>query len=237
MSPSSIDLYTQHEQSQEALIVGHMAMVKRVASHLKARIPPYMELDELVQVGMIGLIEAARAFDTAKGVGFENFALSRIRGAMLDEVRRLSSLPRSAVAFKRSENDATQTLAAELGRKPSTAELADFMGKTLDTYHKEKDSAHRFETYSMEDIGEEVLNIRGDREQQPEVYVEQAQFMAALTDAIDGLSERPKLVMSLYYVEELNLKEIGEVLGVSESRVSQILSETVKKLRNQLQLD
>ena len=237
MSPSSLDLYTQHEQSQEALIVGHMAMVKRVASHLKARIPPYMELDELVQVGMIGLIEAARAFDTAKGVGFENFALSRIRGAMLDEVRRLSSLPRSAVAFKRSENDATQTLAAELGRKPSTAELADFMGKTLDTYHKEKDSAHRFETYSMEDIGEEVLNIRGDREQQPEVYVEQAQFMAALTDAIDGLSERPKLVMSLYYVEELNLKEICEVLGVSESRVSQILSETVKKLRNQLQLD
>lgn len=237
MSPSSLDLYTQHEQSQEALIVGHMAMVKRVASHLKARIPPYMELDELVQVGMIGLIEAARAFDTAKGVGFENFALSRIRGAMLDEVRRLSSLPRSAVAFKRSENDATQTLAAELGRKPSTAELADFMGKTLDTYHKEKDSAHRFETYSMEDIGEEVLNIRGDREQQPEVYVEQAQFMAALTDAIDGLSERPKLVMSLYYVEELNLKEIGEVLGVSESRVSQILSETVKKLRNKLQLD
>jgi len=237
MSPSSLDLYTQHEQSQEALIVGHMAMVKRVASHLKARIPPYMELDELVQVGMIGLIEAARAFDTAKGVGFENFALSRIRGAMLDEVRRLSSLPRSAVAFKRSENDATQTLAAELGRKPNTAELADFMGKTLDTYHKEKDSAHRFETYSMEDIGEEVLNIRGDREQQPEVYVEQAQLMAALTEAIDGLSERPKLVMSLYYVEELNLKEIGEVLGVSESRVSQILSETVKKLRNQLQLD
>jgi RNA polymerase sigma factor for flagellar operon FliA len=89
----------------------------------------------------------------------------------------------------------------------------------------------------MEDIGEEVLNIRGDREQQPEVYVEQAQLMAALTEAIDGLSERPKLVMSLYYVEELNLKEIGEVLGVSESRVSQILSETVKKLRNQLQLD
>jgi RNA polymerase sigma factor for flagellar operon FliA len=236
MNPSSIDLYKQNDQSQEALIMGHMAMVKRVASHLKARIPPYMELDELVQVGMIGLIEAARAFDTAKGVGFENFALSRIRGAMLDEVRRLSDLPRSAVSFKRSENDATQTLAAELGRKPNASELAEFMGKTLDTYHKEKGSAHRFETYSMEDIGEEVLNIRGDRDQQPEVFVEQAQFMAALAEAIETLSERPKLVMSLYYVEELNLKEIGEVLGVSESRVSQILSETVKKLRHQLQI-
>lgn len=236
MNPSSIDLYKQNDQSQEALIMGHMAMVKRVASHLKARIPPYMELDELVQVGMIGLIEAARAFDTAKGVGFENFALSRIRGAMLDEVRRLSDLPRSAVSFKRSENDATQTLAAELGRKPNASELAEFMGKTLDTYHKEKGSAHRFETYSMEDIGEEVLNVRGDRDQQPEVFVEQAQFMAALAEAIETLSERPKLVMSLYYVEELNLKEIGEVLGVSESRVSQILSETVKKLRHQLQI-
>ncbi len=88
----------------------------------------------------------------------------------------------------------------------------------------------------MEDIGEEALNIRGDRDQQPEVFVEQAQFMAALTEAIETLSERPKLVMSLYYVEELNLKEIGEVLGVSESRVSQILSETVKKLRQQLQI-
>ncbi len=216
--------------------MSHMTMVKRVASHLKARIPPYMELDELVQVGMIGLIEAARSFDTSKGVGFENFALSRIRGAMLDEVRRLSDLPRSAVSFKRSENDATQALAAELGRKPSPGELADFMGKSLETYHKEKDSAHRFETYSMEDIGEEVLNIRGDREQQPEVFVEQAQFMNALTEAIESLSERPKLVMSLYYVEELNLKEIGEVIGVSESRVSQILSETVKKLRQQLQI-
>ena len=237
MTPSSLGLYTQHDQSQEALIVNHMGMVKRVASHLKARIPPYMELDELVQVGMLGLIESARSFDPAKGVGFENFALSRIRGAMLDEVRRLSSLPRSAVAFKRSENEATHTLASELGRKPNTSELADFMGKTLDGYHKEKDSANRFETHSMEDIGEEVLNIRGDREQQPEVFVEHAQLMAALTEAIDGLSERPKMVMSLYYVEELNLKEIGEVLGVSESRVSQILSETVKRLRAQLQLD
>jgi RNA polymerase sigma factor FliA len=236
MNPSSLDLYKQHDQSQEALIMNHMVMVKRVASHLKARIPPFMDLDELVQVGMIGLIEAARAFDASKGIGFENFALSRIRGAMLDEVRRLSDLPRSAVSFKRSENDATQTLAAELGRKPNTKELAEFMGKTLDTYHKEKGSAHRFETYSMEDIGEEVLNIRGDRDQQPEVFVEQAQFMAALTEAIEALSERPKLVMSLYYVEELNLKEIGEVLGVSESRVSQILSETVKKLRQQLQI-
>lgn len=237
MPSPSLSLYDQVGNSQENLIMGHMAMVKRVASHLKARIPPFMELDELVQVGMIGLIEAAKAYDPTKGIEFENFALSRIRGSILDEVRRLSFLPRSAVAFKRNESRAIQALAAELGRKPTQAELADYMGKSLDTFHKENGSAHHFETYSMEVVGEEVMNISADQDHQPEAIVERAQFMGALTEAIDLLNERQRMVMSLYYVDELNLKEIGEVLGVSESRVSQILSETVKKLRKQLKME
>lgn len=231
---ATIALYEEHESRHEHLIMAHMTMVKRVAAHLKARIPPFMEMDELVQVGMVGLIEAARAFDISKGVEFENFALTRIRGAMLDEVRRLSYLPRSAVAFKKNENAATQTLAAELGRIPTQAELAEYMGKDIEEFHKESGSAHRFETFSMEVVGDEAMNVAGDAGQQPEVLVEHAQFMGVLTDAIENLNERQKMVMQLYYVEELNLKEIGEVLGVSESRISQILSETVKKLRKQL---
>ena len=110
---SNVSLYEQVENRHESLIMGHMAMVKRVAIHLKARIPPFMELDELVQVGMIGLLEASRAFDPGKGVDFENFAHSRVRGAMLDEVRRLSFLPRSAVAFNREHNETVHTLAAQ----------------------------------------------------------------------------------------------------------------------------
>lgn len=235
--PPAIALYEQTDNRQESLILAHMPMVKRVAVHLKARVPPFMEVDELVQVGMLGLIEAARAFDPGKGHEFENFALSRIRGAMLDEVRRLSFLPRSAVAFNKSESQATHVLAAELGRTPSQAELASYLGKDLDEFHKERGQAKRFETYSMEVVSDEVMNIPDDASQQPQALVEHAEFMDALTGAIDGLPERDRLVMSLYYVEELNLKEIGEVLGVSESRVSQILSATVKKLRQTLQID
>lgn len=233
--PPSIRLYEQTgDRGEEALIMEHMAMVKRIAVHLKARIPPFMEVDELVQVGMIGLIEAARSFNPTKGVAFESFAHTRIRGAMIDEVRRLSFLPRSAVAFNKSHSSANQALASELGRAPTQAELAEFMGMELDSFEKDRGAARQFETYSMEVVTEEVMSLPEQSSRQPEAIVEEAEMMEALTDAIDALPERDKLVISLYYVEELNLREIGEVLGVSESRVSQILSANVKKLRAQL---
>jgi RNA polymerase sigma factor for flagellar operon FliA len=227
-------MYGSGRPKGEDLGLAHLGLVKRVALHLKARIPAFMELDELVQVGMIGLLEASRAFDPGKGVDFENFAHSRVRGAMLDEVRRLSFLPRSAVAFNREHNETVHTLAAELGRTPTQAEIADHMGKDIEDFHKERGKAKRFETYSMEVVTEEVMGIADDASQQPEVMVEEAEFMDAVTGAIGELPEREQLVMQLYYVEELNLKEIGEVLGVSESRISQILSSVVKKLRGTL---
>ncbi len=233
---SQVSLYEQVDNRHESLIMAHMAMVKRVAIHLKARIPPFMELDELIQVGMVGLIEAARSFDPTRGHEFENYALSRVRGAILDEVRRQSFLPRSAVAFNKNENEAVHVLGAELGRAPTQAELAEFMGKDLEEFQKERGQAKRFETFSMEVVNDEVMSMPADMTQQPEVMVEEAEFMQAVVDAIEHLPERERLVMSLYYVEELNLKEIGEVLGVSESRVSQILSTVVKKLRQQLQI-
>ena len=230
-------LYQQVQNHHENLIVAHMGMVKRVALHLKVRIPPFMELDELIQVGMIGLLEAANAYDPVKGVEFESFAHSRVRGAILDEVRRLSFLPRSAVSFNKSHNESTHVLASELGRTPTQAELAEHMGKDIEEFHKERGQARRFETYSMEVMTEEVMGIADDHTQQPEAIVEQAQCMGALTDAIAELPEREQLLMNLYYVEELNLKEIGAVLEVTESRVSQMLSAIVKKLRTELNID
>ena len=122
-------------------------------------------------------------------------------------------------------------MAAELGRAPSQSELALFMGKDIEDFQKERGLAKRFETFSMEVVNDEVMSMPGDRSMQPEVMVEEAEFMDAVVQAIDDLPKREKMVMNLYYVEELNLKEIGEVLGVSESRVSQILSTVVKKLR------
>ena len=236
-SMSPVQMYESCKPKGEDLVLAHLGLVKRVALHLKARIPAFMELDELIQVGMIGLLEASRAFDPVKGVEFENFAHSRVRGAMLDEVRRLSFLPRSAVAFNKSHNESIHTLAAELGRTPTQSEIADYMGKDLEDFHKERGKAKRFETYSMEVVTEEVMSIADDSSQQPDVIVEEAQFMDAVTDAIAELPEREQLVMQLYYVEEFNLKEIGETLGVSESRVSQILSSVVKQLRGTLKVD
>ena len=114
MSP--MKMYSQARPQGEELVLAHLGLVKRVALHLKARVPAYMELDELIQVGMMGLLEASRVFDASKGVDFENFAHSRVRGAMLDEVRRLSFLPRSAVAFNKSHNETLHALSSELGR-------------------------------------------------------------------------------------------------------------------------
>jgi len=230
-------LYAEVQDETNNLVLLHLAMVKRIASHLKARVPPFMELDELIQVGMVGLLEAARAFDPTKGIEFEGFAHLRVKGAMIDEIRRLSFLPRSAVTFNRDTTVATQALASELGRAPTEAELAEHLGKGLDVYQKERGHAKRFETVSIEAVNDEVLGIADDAQRQPEAMVEEAEFMQAVTDAITHLPEREQLVMQLYYVEELNLKEIGEVLGVSESRISQILTAVVKKLRTQLQLN
>ena len=233
----STRLYEDAHDASEALVLAHLGLVKRVALHLKVRIPPFMELDELIQVGMIGLLEAARAFNPTKGIEFENFALSRVRGAILDEVRQLSYLPRSAVAFNKSENQATHTLASELGRAPTQAELADHMGDDLDQFQKRRGNAKRFETLSMEVMTDEVLGIADERSRQPDAIVEHQQFMQAVSDSIAELPERDQLLMSLYYVEELNLKEIGAVLGVTESRVSQLLSGVVQKLRLSLKIE
>jgi RNA polymerase sigma factor for flagellar operon FliA len=230
-------LYDEVHDASEALVMAHLGMVKRVALHLKVRLPPFMELDELMQVGMIGLLEAARAFDPTKGIEFESFALSRVRGAILDEVRQLSYLPRSAVAFNKSENEAINFLASVLGRKPTQSELAEHMGDDLEEFQKKRGNAKRFETLSMEVINDEVLGIADERSRQPDVIVEHEDFMRAVTEAIAELPERDQLLMSLYYVEELNLKEIGEVLGVTESRVSQLLTGIVKKLRLSLGIE
>ena len=235
VNPTS--LYHDVHDASEALVMAHLGMVKRVALHLKVRIPPFMELDELIQVGMIGLLEAARSFDTSKGVEFESYALSRVRGAILDEVRQLSYLPRSAVAFNKSENEAINFLASELGRAPTQSELAEHMGDDLEEFQKKRGNAKRFETLSMEVINDEVLGIADERSRQPDAIVEHEDFMRAVTGAIADLPERDQLLMSLHYVEELNLKEIGDVLGVTESRISQLLTGIVKKLRVSLGIE
>ena len=215
-------------------LMQHIGLVKRVALHLKTRLPNFMELDELIQVGTIGLIEAAKSFDDSKGVEFEVFARTRIRGAILDQVRKLSYLPRSAIANIRDHNEATSMLSGELGREPSQSELADFMGKDLDSFHKERTHAYRFQTVSLESQLPDTVDMPSADLNEPEANLEGGQMLEALAGSIESLPEREKTIVSLYYVEEMNLKEIGAVLDLSESRVSQILSSTIKLLRQDL---
>jgi RNA polymerase sigma factor for flagellar operon FliA len=196
-----------------------------------------MELDELIQVGMIGLFEANNSFDASKGVEFEVFAKNRIRGAILDQVRKLSYLPRSAIVNIRDHNEATAALTGELGREPSQSELAEFMGKDIESFQKERTHAHRFQTVSLESQLPDTIDMPASEVNEPEAQIAEEQFMASLVDSIETLPERERTVISLYYVEEMNLKEIGAVLDVSESRVSQILSSSVQKLRRHLDVD
>jgi RNA polymerase sigma factor for flagellar operon FliA len=233
---SNIGLYDEIRLSGKSndSLMEHIGLVKRVAIHLKSRLPNYMELDELIQVGTIGLIEAAKSFDDQKGVEFEVFARTRIRGAILDQVRKLSYLPRSAIVNIRDHNEATAVLSSELGREPTQTELAEFMGKDLDSFHKERTHAHRFQTVSLESQLPESIDLPANEFNEPETTLADSQMMEALTESIESLPEREKTIVSLYYVEEMNLKEIGAVLEVSESRVSQVLSATIKQLRKHL---
>lgn len=233
---ADLDLYNQVGNQTRDPILAHLGLVKRTALHLKARIPQVMDVDELIQVGMVGLIEASRSFDAARGVDFEIFARTRIRGAILDEVRRISVLPRSAISHIRETNEATQELATELGRAPTQSELASFMGKDDVDYQKERSHAHQMLIVDSESAEDEVLNTPAETVYEPEQEVSDAMTMEALAEAISQLPERDQIIMSLYYTEDMNLKEIGAVLDISESRVSQLLSANVKKLRKLLDL-
>ena len=236
---SEINAYQEvlNTNKENDRLMEHIGLVKRVALHLKTRLPNFMEIDELIQVGTIGLIEAAKSFDDSKGVEFEIFARTRIRGAILDQVRKLSYLPRSAMVNIRDHNEATAALSSELGREPSQTELAEFMGKDLESFHKERTHAYRFQTVSLESQVMDDVEIPSNEINGPESELADAQLLNALEGSIESLPERDKTIISLYYVEEMNLKEIGAVLDISESRVSQILSSTVKKLRTHLKTE
>ena len=233
---SEINAYQEvlNTSKENDRLMEHIGLVKRVALHLKTRLPNFMEIDELIQVGTIGLIEAAKSFDDSKGVEFEIFARTRIRGAILDQVRKLSYLPRSAMVNIRDHNEATAALSSALGREPSQTELAEFMGKDLESFHKERTHAYRFQTVSLESQVMDDVEIPSNEINEPESDLADAQLLTALEGSIESWPERDKTIISLYYVEEMNLKEIGAVLDISESRVSQILSSTVKKLRTHL---
>lgn len=216
----------------------HYDLVKRTAYHLCARLPASVDVNDLIQAGMIGLLEASRNYDASHGAGasFATFAALRIRGAMLDEVRRNGWAPRSIQKQTRDLAEATRRIEQRCGRTAEASEIAQEMGISVDNYYEMAEQAARSQVLAYDalanDEGEVAgVSLAGDN---PVDALEKADFESDLAHAIENLPERERMVMALYYQEELNLKEIGAVLGVSESRVCQLHGQALTRLRARL---
>lgn len=227
------------EQGLDALVTKHAGLVKRIAYHLMNRLPPSVQSEDLIQAGMMGLLEAGRNYDSNQGASFETYAGIRIRGAMLDEIRRSDWTPRSVHRKARMVADAMREIENTEGRDARDVEVADNLNISLNEYHailKDASGSRIFsydELVALGEVGgghEDSISMSTDT-QTPDDGLERDDFKQALAQAISGLPERERLVVALYYDEELNLREIGQVLGVSESRVCQIHSQAAMRLR------
>jgi RNA polymerase sigma factor FliA len=223
-----------NEQTQESLVKAHAILVKRIAHHLLGRLPQSVQLDDLIQAGMLGLLEAARHYDASKGASFETYAGIRIRGHMLDEVRRNDWVPRSVHRNSRMISEAVKQLENKLGREAKDVEVAAELGISLNDYHEMLQDSAGSHLYGFDDVGvtddilytEDMVHL-----EEPHIKVMQSDMKARLAEVINGLPQKERLVLSLYYEQDLNLKEIGEIIDVGESRVSQILSQATHRIR------
>lgn len=225
--------------SMNELVTQHAPLVKRIAHHLLMRMPSSVQLDDLIQSGMIGLLEAARKYDVSKGASFETYAGIRIRGSMLDEIRRGDWAPRSVHRKSREVAAAVKSVEMRTGSDAKDHEVAEELGIDLEAYYTILQDASGSRLFSFDDLTEggddSALEAASGELAGPADEMQEEDFRSHLAEAIEGLPEREKLVLALYYDEELNLKEIGEVLGVSESRISQIHSQAALRLRSRLQ--
>ena len=224
------------KMEEVAFIEEYTPLVKRIAYHLIARLPNNVQLDDLVQAGMIGLIEAARKFDGTKGASFATYAGIRIRGSILDEVRKGDWTPRSVHRNNRMVAQATREVENLEGRGARVQEVADKLGISLDEYYDIIHDSSSSRIFAFEDLGlsEEIFTNTHVTMPNPIDGVQQADFKASLAAEIAKLPDREKLVLALYYDEELNLREVGNVLGISESRVSQIHTQAMARLQGRM---
>lgn len=221
----------------DQLVVKHAPLVKKIAHHLMARLPASVQVDDLIQAGMIGLLEAAKKYESSKGAAFETYAGIRIRGAMMDEVRKGDWVPRSVHRNARRISEAIKAIEDREGRDARDEEVAAELNMSLDEYFaclKDSNSGKLFSLDEVTEHGDGMIDPNEHDHQGPGRAHSEDEFKRALVAEIEGLPERERMVLSLYYEEELNLKEIGLVLSVSESRVSQIHSQAAMRLRSRL---
>jgi RNA polymerase sigma factor for flagellar operon FliA len=215
----------------DALVTRHAELVKRIAYHLAGRLPPSVDVADLIQAGMLGLLEAASNYAANRGASFETYAGIRIRGAMIDALRKLDWAPRSVHRKARAVAAAVREVERETGRDARDGEIAVRMGVSLEEYHSIVQDAACCRIASLDDA---TAASEAADSSDPFRDVADDGFRSALAQAIDVLPEREKLVMSLYYSDGLNLKEIGAVLKVTESRVCQLHGQALVRLKARL---
>lgn len=218
-------------------VMQHAPLVKRIAYHLLNRLPDSVQVDDLIQAGMLGLLEAIKNYDASQGASFDTYAGIRIRGSMLDEVRRCDWTPRSVHKKSRMVSDAIRTIENRTGREARDTDVAEYLGIAIDEYNHILQDSSSCRVFSVEELaqtGDGYLDESLNQEEELADGLSREGFQQALASAIMGLPERERLIISLYYDEELNLREIGEVLNISESRVSQISTQAVLRLRSRL---
>ncbi|MCF6253247.1 MAG: RNA polymerase sigma factor FliA [Thiomicrorhabdus sp.] len=227
----------QKQASNELLDVEqYLPLVKRIAYHLKGRLPDSVFVDDLIQSGIVGLLEAMQKFNANQGASFETYAGIRIRGSMLDEIRKGDWTPRSVYRKSRAVSEAINQVESKLGREARDEEIAIQMEVSIEEYYhilQDTNSVHLL-SIDQPDHDELAEDRMVSNRMTPFSELVESGFQEALVGEISSLPEKEKLVMSLYYDEELNLREIGEVLSVSESRVSQIHSQAIKRIRSRM---
>lgn len=223
---------------RDAAVRKYAAMVRRMAHHLLARLPASVELDDMIQAGMMGLMDALARYEDTHGAQFETYAAQRIRGAMLDGLREHDWLPRGVRRAQRRIDAAMQSLEHRLGRMPSEAEVAQQLEVSLDEYRSLLLEARGAQLVFYEDLaeggegGDFFERNAPDPALDPLARLQDQRFRTALVAAIEKLPERERMVMGMYYEKEMNLREIAEVLGVTESRVCQLHGQAISRLRS-----
>lgn len=228
-----------NQHPDETVVKKHAVMVKRIAHHLLVRLPPSVVLDDLLQAGMMGLLEAAKHYDPSKGASFETYAGIRIRGYMLDEVRRNDWVPRSVYRNGRTISAAVKCVENRLGREATDREIAEQLNISLKDYYEMLQESAGCQLQGFDDLGvsEDILSGEGEGIAEPHLMAMRDDLKEHLMAIIDNLPYKERMVLSLYYEHDLNLKEIGDVLGVSESRVSQIHTQATLRIKARFPTD
>ncbi len=227
--------YPEQQPNVESLIVDNMNLVKKIAWHMHGRVRSAIEIEDLMQIGYFGLVTAAQKYSPKEGATFASYAVLRIRGAIVDHLRKSSNLCRTTIQMQQKQKKAVQSLVGSLQREPEPSEIAEKMGLDLNEYREWEKAFNANVHQSLDEVYDEYSMWFVSKDNTPEENLDRSQLKNILTDALKELPPKEAMVIQLYYVEELNVYEIAEVMEITTGRVSQIKKSAVLLLRSNIE--